>query len=62
VVKKKTFTVTKAASLIGVHRLTLYYWMKKKWINPKRDYRNWPVFTTNDINKIKKWRTRLAEV
>lgn len=60
--KKKTYTVTESAGLLGVHRLTLYYWMKKKWIRPRRDYRNWPIFTQNDINKIKRWRARISEV
>jgi len=35
------------------------YWMRKEWITPRRDYRNYPVFTDEDIKKIEKWRRTL---
>ena len=38
-----------------------YYWIKKGWVKPKRDYRNYPVFTNNDVKKIKEWRDKLNE-
>ena len=34
---------------------------KKGWVKPKRDYRNYPVFTAEDIKKIEKWRQKLSE-
>jgi DNA-binding transcriptional MerR regulator len=48
-----------AAKELGVTRQTLYYWFKKGWVTPKRDYRNFPVFTKRDINNIKKWKNSL---
>jgi len=56
---KKPYTVTEAARLIGVHRQTVYYWMKKGRIKPHRDYRQWPVFTKADVERIKKWYRRI---
>jgi uncharacterized protein (DUF39 family) len=35
--------------------------MKKGWIKPKRDYRNYPVFTNEDLKKVKKWMNTLNE-
>ena len=52
----KRYTTSEAARILGVARQTIIYWMKKEWVQPKRDYRNWPVFTETDIRKIKKWR------
>ena len=51
----KRYNITQAAKELGVARQTLYYWIKKGWIKPKRDYRNYPVFTEEDIKNIKKW-------
>jgi len=51
----KRYNITQAAKELGVARQTLYYWIKKGWIKPKRDYRNYPVFTEEDIENIKKW-------
>lgn len=48
-----------AAQELGVTRQTLYYWFKKGWVKPKRDYRNYPIFTIKDINAIKSWKNRL---
>jgi DNA-binding transcriptional MerR regulator len=48
-----------AARELGVTRQTLYYWIKKEWIKPKRDYRNYPVFTKEDVEGIKQWREKL---
>jgi len=55
----KRYNLTQAAGILGVHRQTLYYWIKKGWIKPKRDCRNYPAFTGEDIKKIKKWRNYL---
>jgi len=55
----KRYSLTQAAHLLKVHRQTLYYWIKKSWFKPKRDYRNYPVFTVLDIENIIKWRNSL---
>ena len=55
------YNITQAAKELGVARQTLYYWIKKGWIRPKRDYRNYPMFTEGDLKKIKEWRSRLRE-
>jgi len=59
--KDKRYNMREAAKELGVTRQTLYYWMKKGWIRPKRDYRNFPVFTEEDIEKINEWRNTLNE-
>jgi len=53
------YNITQAAKELGVARQTLYYWIKKGWVRPKRDYRNYPVFTDDDIKRIEKWRSTL---
>jgi len=50
------------AKELGVTRQTLYYWIKKEWIKPRWDYRNYPVFTNDDIKNIKEWRDKLREI
>jgi len=57
--KDKRYNMREAAKELGVTRQTLYYWMKKGWIKPKRDYRNYPVFTEEDLKKINQWRNKL---
>ena len=57
----KKYTMTEAAKILGVHRQTMVSWVKKRWITPKRDYKNWPVFTDDCIKKIKKWRDTLKD-
>ncbi len=56
---KKRYNLTQAAQILGVHRQTLYYWMKKGWVKPKRDYRNYPVFTVLDIESMIKWKNTI---
>jgi DNA-binding transcriptional MerR regulator len=56
---QKRYTVSDTARILKVHRQTVIYWMEKGWVLPKRDYRNWPVFTEVDLKKIKKWRRTL---
>jgi len=58
----KRYNISRTAKELGITRQGLYYWIKKGWVKPKRDYRNYPVFTTEDVKKIKKWRDRLEEV
>ncbi len=55
-VVKKTIGVGALASQLGVHRQTIQYWLRKKWIPFNRDYRGWPVFTPEDVQRIKQWR------
>ncbi|MFA5363167.1 MAG: MerR family transcriptional regulator [Candidatus Omnitrophota bacterium] len=55
----KRYNMTQTARILGVHRETLYYWIKKSWLKPKRDYRNYPVFTVFDIESLIKWKNRI---
>ncbi|NLE91456.1 MAG: MerR family transcriptional regulator [Elusimicrobia bacterium] len=52
----KNYNLTQVAHLLKVHRQTLYYWIKRGWLNPKRDSRNYPVCTVLDIENLIKWR------
>jgi len=49
------YTITAIAEELGVTRQTIYYWIKKGWVAPYRDYRDYPVFTDKDLARIKKW-------
>ena len=53
------YNVFRTAELLGVHERTVRYWIRKEWVKPRRDYRNYPVFTDEDIVKIEKWRKTL---
>ena len=55
----KKYNMTQVAGILGVHRQTLYYWIKKGWLKPKRDYRNYPVYTVLDIENIIKWKNSI---
>ncbi len=55
----KRYNLTQTAKIVGIHRETLYYWIKKGWIKPKRDYRNYPIFTVLDIESMMKWKNRI---
>ena len=57
----KRYNITHAAKELSITRQTLYNWIEKGWVKPKRDYRNYPVFTDNDIQKIKAWQSTLVE-
>jgi len=52
----RIYNMTQVAAILGVHRQTLYYWIRKGWVKPKRDHRNYPVYTVLDIEGIIKWR------
>jgi len=54
--KQKLYNVSSLARKLGVHRQTVIYWIKKEWIKPRRDYRNYPVFTDEDVKKIINWK------
>ena len=58
----KKYNLTEAAKELGLTRQGLYYWMKKGWVTPKRDYKGHPVFTDMDLKKIKEWKNKLKEV
>ena len=55
----KIYNVTELAKKLGVHLQTVNYWIRKGWVKPKRDYRNYPVFTEQDVKGIVKWRNTL---
>jgi hypothetical protein len=57
--KVRRYNLTQAALLLKVHRQTIYYWIKKNWVKPKRNHRDYPVFTVLDIKSIIKWRNSL---
>jgi len=57
----KRYNITHVAKELGVTRQTLYNWIEKGWVKPKRDYRNYPIFTRDDIKNIQGWRKRLNE-
>jgi DNA-binding transcriptional MerR regulator len=55
------YNLSQAAKELGLTRQGLYYWIKKGWVKPKRDYRNYPIFTDTDIDNIKEWREKLTD-
>ena len=57
----KRYNITHAAKELGITRQTLYNWIEKRWVKPKRDYRDYPVFTDKDIKDINKWRKTLKD-
>jgi len=58
---KKKYNHSETAKELGLTRQGLYYWMKKGWAVPKRDYKGHPVFTETDVKKIKEWRDKLKK-
>jgi DNA-binding transcriptional MerR regulator len=56
---QKVYNITELAKKLGIPRQTVYYWINKKWIKPKRDYRNYPVFSEDDVNNIIKWKATI---
>jgi DNA-binding transcriptional MerR regulator len=56
---EKVYNKAELAKKLNVHYQTVNYWIKKGWIKPRRDYRNYPVFTEQDINNIIKWKNKL---
>jgi DNA-binding transcriptional MerR regulator len=55
----KLYNMSEAARELGVHRQTLVYWRKKGWVKVKKDYRDFPVFTQEDLERIKQWRSTI---
>ncbi|MFH2145203.1 MAG: MerR family transcriptional regulator [Candidatus Omnitrophota bacterium] len=60
-ISNKKYNLTQTARILRVHRQTIYYWFKKGWVTPKRDYRNFPVFTKDDLKKIRQWKNKIIE-
>jgi DNA-binding transcriptional MerR regulator len=56
---QKRYNLSQAAQILGVHRQTLYYWIHKGWVRPKRDYRRYPVFTVLDIESMIEWKNTI---
>jgi len=57
----KNYNLTQVAHLLNVHRQTIYYWIKKSWLKPKRDSRNYPFCTVLDIESLMKWRNSVKK-
>jgi DNA-binding transcriptional MerR regulator len=57
----RKYNLTQVAHLLKVHRQTLYYWITKGWLKPKRDSRNYPVCTVLDIENLLKWRNSVKK-
>ena len=55
----KTYNITQTVKKLGLTRQGFYYWIKKGWVKPRRNYCNYPIFTEEDIKKIKKWKAKL---
>ncbi|MFC1806885.1 helix-turn-helix domain-containing protein [Candidatus Omnitrophota bacterium] len=55
----KKYNLTQTARILRVHRQTLYYWIKKKQIKPRRDFKGYPVFTVLDIERLIEWKNLL---
>lgn len=53
------YNMTQLAKKLKVTRQAIYKWIKKGWVKPKRDYRNYPVFTEKDVRKIVKWKSSI---
>lgn len=58
---EKTYNLSQAADKLSLTRQGLYYWIKRKWVSPRRDYKGYPVFTDDDLKKIKEWQAKINE-
>jgi DNA-binding transcriptional MerR regulator len=54
------YSLSETAKKLGLTRQGLYYWIKKGWVTPKRDYKGHPIFTKGDISRIKEWKEKLS--
>jgi len=36
----KFYNITQTTHILGVHRQAIYYWINKRWVKPKKDYRS----------------------
>jgi predicted site-specific integrase-resolvase len=59
ILRMKTYTLRRAAELLGVHEDTIRYWEKQGLIEqPKRDSRGWRYYTQADIEMLLEFRDR----
>lgn len=56
----KCYNIVETAKQLGVTQQMIYYWIKKGWVKPKRDYRDYPVFTISELYKIKLWKNKIV--
>ncbi|PIS31679.1 hypothetical protein COT42_00510 [Candidatus Saganbacteria bacterium CG08_land_8_20_14_0_20_45_16] len=57
--EQRFYNITELAKKLGLTRQTIYQWIGKGWVKPKKDYRDYPVFTEDDVKKIIKWKTTI---
>jgi len=53
------YNMTELAEKLKVTRQAIYKWIKKGWVKPKRDYKDYPVFAEEDVKKIIKWKSTI---
>lgn len=56
---QKLYNISELAEKLGITRQTIYQWIEKGWVKPRRDYRDYPVFTQEDVENIIKWKKSL---
>ena len=56
---EKRYNLSETAKELGITRQGLYYWIKKGWVTPKRNFKGHPVFTERDLKKIQKMKDKL---
>ena len=60
---KKRLTITEVAQLIGISAKTIMRWEKMgKVKKPKRDWRGWRVYDTQDLELIRNFHEAVFEV
>jgi DNA-binding transcriptional MerR regulator len=57
---EKAYNLTEAARMIGISPITLKRWLlSKKVAEVARDRNNWRLFSDKDIDRIKRFASRL---
>jgi len=59
--EQKLYNISELAEKLGLTRQTIYQWIEKGWVRPRRDYRDYPVFTEDDVEKIVKWKNTIKQ-
>ena len=54
--EQNVYNMTELAGKLKVTLQAIYKWIKKGWIKPRRDYKDYPVFTEEDVRKIIDWK------
>lgn len=57
--EQKLYNITELAEKLGLTRQTIYQWIEKGWVKPRRDYRDYPVFTEEDLKSIIQWKNKV---